>query len=257
MALSDAINKPAAAAPAGGAPNTPNPPSTGGKTASKGSTKAEVFRNTGAANRAKLSEEARNLEGSKSDKVAFISTLGDPSRAQKRRSEGKDLPSHQVVGYALKILEDMDVPNAPLKQGFKSPTDCEPLTWVPAKAGETVYLNNLEVGALIAQPQFAGTFTGEGTVVKFSVKFSNDRPDPLPILMKDGEGSIKEQMILIAESTEVNGVKTWKPKEGFEKFAALYVRKSAGGRGSANRSKKNEVQKDLAAAFLAYLNEKG
>lgn len=254
MALSDAVNKTAVATPAGATPATPAPAVAGSADKKKGNSKAEAFRNTGAAARAQISEEEKNLEGSKSDKVAFLSTLGDPSRAQKRRSEGKDLPSFQVVGYSLKLLEDMQVPVAPLKKGFKSPTDCEALTWRAGKAGETVNLNNFETGVLISQPQFAGMFTGEGTVVKFSVKFSNDRTEPLPILMKDGDGSIKEQMILIADQTEVNGVKTWKAKPGFEAFSALFERKSAGGRTGANGAKKkNEVQKDLAAAFRAFV----
>lgn len=253
MAMSDVVNKATApAAPvAPAAPTAPKAPTAGGK----GNAKAEAFKNQGAAIGASLSEEAKALEGSKSNTIEFLACLGDPSRKQKRAVKGESVDSLMVVGYALKVLEDCEVPYAPLKQGFKTLTDCEPIQMKPAKAGETVYLNNFECGYLISQPQYAGTFDANGTTVQFTVKWSNDRPDPLPILKKVGEGSIKESMMEIAESTTVDGKTTWKVKEGFEKFSALYVRKSASRTGRAAKAN-SAVQKDLARAFLAYVNEK-
>lgn len=255
MALSNVKNV-TTAAPAAAPTTAPEAPAAAPKAGKKGNGNAENFRNLGASLRAKMTEEEKTLEGSKSDKVAFVCTLGDPSRPQKRRSNGQDKPSLQVVGYALKILEDMEVPYAPLKQGFTSMVDCEPIQWKPAKAGETVYLNNLETGTLISQPQFAGSFTGEGTSVSLSIKFSSDRPDPLPILQKNGEGSIKENMMPIAENKGTETAKRWEAKEGFEKFSVLWVKKSAGSRGSAAARKKNDAPKDLAAAFTAFMNKK-
>lgn len=264
MALSNVTNNapveapvapttPAPAAPvAGTAPQAPaGKPATG-----KGNSKAEAFRNHGASLGTNMTEEAKALEGSKSDKVEFLSCLGDPSRKQKRAVKGDSVDCITVVGYALKVLEDCEVPYAPLKEGFKDITDCEPIQMKPAKAGETIYLNNFECGYFISQPQYAGTFSGGGKSVQFTVKWANDRPDPLPILKKVGAGSIKTEMIEIAESsTTPDGKTAWKVKEGFEKFSALYKRKTASRTGKSAKAP-SAVQKDLARAFLAYVNDK-
>lgn len=255
MALSDAVNK-VASAPKAKTP-TPAPAAAVNAPTAKGQSKSDMFRSTGQASRAKKSEADKAIEGSKSNTITFLNVLADPSRPQKRRSGKQDLPSFAVVGYSFKLGEDTNIPVAPLKAGFKSLCDCEEPTWEMHKAGETVHLNNIEMGLLIAQPQYAGEFTGGGTTVKLSIKFSSDRPDPLPVLVKDGDGSIKENMVHIAVATEVDGVKKYQLNEGMEKFAPLYMKKSAaGGRGSAGAKKTNEAHRDLAEAYLLFMQKK-
>lgn len=256
MALSQAINKNAGAAPAA-APTAPKPTVAGGANKTQSSAKTENFKAHGASLRSQMSEDEKKMEGSKSDKVEFICALGDPKRSQKRRAGNQDLDSHVVVGYAFKVLEDMKVPYAPLKVGFQSLIDCEPYKWVDAKAGETVYLNNYETGIFMTQIQFAGNFTGGGNAVSLSIKFSADREDPLPVLNKDGKGSIKEGMMLIADVTEVDGQQQVKLKEGMDKFQALYVKRRTAGKGGTTGAKKNETQKNLAASFRDFLASKG
>lgn len=259
MALSKAINNANPTAPAPAPTPAPAPAVSTAPTASVGKSKSsaqtEAFKAQGKSIR-ESDPKIKEIEGTKSDKVEFLNALGDPSRPQKRREGSRDIDSYQVVGYAFKIHEDMKVPKATLKAGFKSLTDCEDPVWEDAPAGSTVYLNNYETGILIAQPQFAGRFTGGGNSVSFSVKFSAERNEPLPVLNKDGAGSIKENMILIADVAEVDGKKTYKLKEGFDKFNVLYIKRSAGARGGSNNVKSGETQANLAAAFLKFIEKK-
>lgn len=216
----------------------------------------------GQAIRANMTPEEKQLEGSKSGSVAFVAALGDPNKPQSRRSNNKDVPSWTVVGYAFKALEDMVIPRADLKSGFKSFMDVGPISEETVKAGETFYLNIFETGALISKPIYAGTFNGEGTTVKLHITYAQDRPEPLTVLVKEGKGSVKENMILIADMINQDIEKkikgTPKIKEEFaSKFSVLYEKRVAGKKGSSAGNKAaGESTKSIAAAFNAYLKSK-
>ena len=197
MALSDVTK---AVAPVGAVAPTVKAPVVGGNApVSKGKGKTyEEFLNKGKMILASRKEEERQIEGSKSDKVVFIAALGDPAKKQNRVEGKKDIPSYKPVGYAFKALEDMKIPRADLKQKFSSLMDVEPVAWEEVKAGETFYLNLAETGMLISKPEFAGTFTGEGTGVRVTVTFSQDRETPNIALKNIDGGSVKKNMILIA-----------------------------------------------------------
>lgn len=244
------------------APATATAPSVGA-TAGKASSH-EAFRAKGNSIRKAQSEEERALEGSKSDKVKFVACLGDPNKPQPRREGKSDEPSFVVVGYQFTALEDMMIPSAPLKQNFKTLMDVEDMTEVPVKAGETFNLNIFETGVLISRPEYAGRFTGEGTAVSITIKFSKSRPEPMPVLKKDTKGSIKIGMVMVAdmipdprdpEMKEIKG--TPKVKDEFaEKFGVLYTKRKAGKTGSSTKAQSGEVQADLAAAFNAYIKSR-
>lgn len=255
MALSSAINEqgiaPTASAPAA-APKT---------TKKNGSDpRHEQLVAQGSAIREKMSEEEKQVEGSKSDKVVFVGALGDPNKPQARKQDNQDIPSYTVVGYAFKALEDITVPVANLKSGFKSFMDVEPMSEKQVKAGETFYLNVFETGTLISKPVYAGTFNGEGNEVFLTVKYAQNREEPLPVLKKVGKGSVKENMILIADMIgAVDGKKgTPKIKDEFaEKFSVIYEKRVAGKKGSSAGNKKaGESTKDIAAAFNAYISSR-
>jgi hypothetical protein len=220
--------------------------------------KTSAFKDKGASLRAQMSEDQKAVEGSKSDKVAFVCALGDPNRKQARVENKTSVPSFVVVGYKFKVLEDMDVPFAPLKQGMKSILDVEPATTKHVSAGTIVALNIVETAMFISQIEFAGKFSGEGIEVCLSAKASQDRPDPLPILNKQGTGSIKENMELIADmvGADANSKGTPQIKAEFvESFGALYTKKSITKTSSATK-KAGEGQKDIAAAFRNYYANK-
>ena len=257
MGLSDKVNSVKKAPAAAPAPVAPAPAAAVAAPTAKGASKSETFRASGQALRAKMDEKAKALEGSKSDKVSFVACIMDPARPQKRREGKADVDSFMVVGYTFKLEEDMAVPVAPIKTGYKSLCDVEfPVKWEDHKAGDIIRLNNMETGIFISQTQFAGEFTGGGNTVRLSMKFSNERTEPLPVLNKIGEGSIKLSSEFVSEASEINGVKQYKVKEGFEKFAPLYVKRSAGGRGSAGSKARNEAHRDLAKSFEQYINSK-
>lgn len=257
MAISAAF-KDAQSAKAPATVGAPVPASTGAKTGAKKDSLNNKFRREGNAIRESEGFD-KTIEGSKSDKVAFVACLGDPSRPQPRKEGKEDIPSFVVVGYALKALEDMMVPKANLKANFKSLMDVEEMTEVPVKEGETFYVNVFEAGVLIAKAVYAGKFTGEGESVSMSLKFSKDREEPLPVLKKDTKGSIKLNMIEIADmvANPNGGKEIPKIKDEFaEKYAVLYTKRSAGRRGSSTPAVSGEAQKDLAAAFTAYIKNK-
>lgn len=258
MALSDATKGMAGSvAPAGKAPEVPQAGATkkGGK-----DIRHEKMLASGQSIRAKMSEEEKALEGSKSDKVVFVAALGDPNKPQARREGKEDKPSFVVVGYAFKAKEDMTVPKANLNSNFKSFMDVGEITEVPVKAGETFYLNVFETGALISRPEYAGKFTGDGVSVQFTVKFSNNREEPLPVLNKSGKGSIKENMILVADMVGATGDSKGTPQvkaEFAEKFGVLYEKRAAVRRSSAaGNNAAGESTSNMAAAFNEYLKHR-
>lgn len=255
MAISDALAANAAKAEGGAPAATPQ------KTKA-GNSKADAFRSKGEAERAKMSDDQKAAEGSKSDKVEFVCALGDPNRRQDRVSTGTSVESYVVVGYKFKLLEDMTVPHAPLKEGYKSLIDVEPISEEPKKAGDIVSLNLVEAADFISRVEFAGHFTGGDIQVSLSAKISQDRPEPLPVLNRVGQGSIKEGMELIADmiggdgTAENKGTPQIKP-EFADKFAVLYKKRSVGKKSTGTGKAAGETQKNLAAAFrVIYANKR-
>lgn len=221
----------------------------------KTSTKTDAFKQQGASLRAQMSEDQKAIEGSKSDKVAFVCALGDPNRKQARVENKTSVPSYVVVGYKFKALEDMTVPFAPISENWKTILDVEPMQERQKKAGEVFALNIVETAMLISRLEYAGKFTGEGTAVALSAKTSNDRQDPLPILNKIGAGSIKENMELIADMVGATADTKGTPQikgEYAESFGALYAKKSLTRKATSAQKKAGEGQADIAAAFRNY-----
>lgn len=216
-----------------------------------GNKKTEAFKASGEAIRAQMSDDQKAIEGSKSDKVAFVACLGNPARAQARKTGGEYTDSYQVVGYQLKVLEDCAVPVAPLAEQCKDILDVvTPPSMRNAKAGEVVNLNVVETAMFISRPEYAGTFAGEGKTVYISAVSSQARKDPYPCL-KTTDGSIKENMILIAEMEGQENGKGGVPriKEEFAAFAPLYVKKKSKRAGSGASRVQGDAIKNTAAAF--------
>lgn len=214
-------------------------------------TKSDAFKASGQALRAQMSEDQKALEGSKRDKVAFVACLGDPARKQSRKSKGEYEGSYRVVGYRFKVLEDMKVPKAPFNENCKDLLDVQqPAQMVQVKAGEEVNLNIIESAMFISRPEFAGMFDGEGKHVYIHAVCSQNRQDPYPAL-KTNEGSIKENMILIAEMEgQVDGKGgTPKLREEFKEFAPLYKKTRTTRAGGGAAGKKSTAIEDTAAAF--------
>lgn len=252
MALRDKVNAVAnASAPAEGAPVA--------APTQKKVTKTEAFKQQGASIRAQMSEEDKALEGSKSDKVAFVCALGDPNRKQARVEQKTSKASYVVVGYKFKALEDMTVPFAPLRADWKTILDTEPVQERQVKAGTVFALNIVETAHLISKLEYAGKFSGEGTTVTLSAKTSADREEPLPVLNKVGAGSIKENMELIADMVGATATNKGTPKikeEFAETLGNLYAKKSLTKKSAGASRRSGEGQADIAAAFRNFYKSK-
>lgn len=256
MALSDVTK----GATASAGTTAPAPAVTGTTNAKKGrDNRHDALVNQGRAIRTKMTDEEKQLEGSKSDKVAFVGALGDPNKPQFRKENNEDKPSYVVVGYAFEALEDCVVPRADIKSGFKNFMDVGAMTEENVKAGETFYLNIYETGAMISKSIYAGSFSGKGVTVTLGAKYAQNREEPLPVLNKQGKGSVKENMILIADmqgadpANKVKGTPVIKD-EFASKFSVLYEKRVAGRPGTGKSAKAaGESTKDIAAAFNAFL----
>lgn len=235
------------------------PPSTPPKTGAKADNKThEEFVAMGEKIAQSLTEEQKQIEGSKRDKVAFLQCLGDATKPVKRTEGGNpNVPTFFVIGYAFKALEDMTVPVAPYKAGAKTVLDVEPATERVIKAGTEFYLNIVETGLLISRPEYCGQFTGEGTTVQFSVKFSKDNKEPKPVLLKVGGGSIKSNIVCVNNTSKdaTGKLKHEGCKAGYEAFEPYFVKKTAS-RVGAGKATRNESAKALSYAFAAYMRNK-
>jgi len=225
--------------------------------AGAGSKKIEAFKNQGALIRQGMSEDQKAAECSKSDKVVFVACIGNPTKIVQRKVKNEYQRCPLVVGYTLKALEDMEVPRAPFKENCKDILDVQlPATTRQVKAGETFKVNVVEAAILMSRVEYTGKFCGEGKEVYLSATTSSTRENPTPCL-KTSEGSIKEQMELIAEMVGAVDGRGGKPKlnPGYEDFAELLVSRSTGRTGGSRKEReKGEAHKNLAAAFRQMYN---
>lgn len=224
------------------------------KKASASMKASEVFKSQGEAERQTLTEDQKAAEGCKSNTITFQGCLGNPAKPQSRVQKGASVPSLTVVGYEFVSSEPITVDVLPIKEGFKSLSDVdyENASQKQVAAGEVFALNAMETAALISRSEYAGKFSGGNKEVTLSAKFSNDRPDPLPIL-KAAEGSIKQVMVEVADM--VDGKPVVKDQYA-EKFAVLFKRKSTNKVGSSRAAKSGEAEKNIAAAFRKFLADK-
>jgi hypothetical protein len=225
-----------------------------GKT--KGNQAFQDFKAKGAAIRDSESYD-KATEGAKSNTIQFITCLGNPARVQKRTEAGSNKNSCQVVGYKLKALEDVEVPEAPITSKANIMEHGE-ITSRLVKAGEEFDVTCFELGALISRPEYAGKFTGGGDEVMIHVTMSSSRNNEPLTVLKRKNSPIKDQMTKIAtEQEDGSGRKSYTVDPAYaDKFGILFARKKKAG-GSAASALTGESPMDLAAAFQAYLKEKG
>ena len=217
------------------------------------------FKAVGASLRDAMTEEEKLKEGCKRDKVAFVCCLADPNRKQSRMSKSYSVKSYCIVGYKFKLLEDMLVPHAPLKEKPQSLLDTEEITLVPHKEGDIVALNLVETGAFISREEFAGQFTGEGKGVYVLAKYAKTRGNvPLPALRYIGSGSVKENLEFIAEMVGATDTKKGTPviKDEYKDiFGVLYKKKKVDNR-PEDEKPSGEAAANVAAAFRNFYKQK-
>jgi hypothetical protein len=221
----------------------------------------DEFKAKGASIRAMKTDAEKEAEGSKSGDIQFVIALGNPARVNKRTEKGAKHNSMECVGYRLKALADIKVPSVTMLADAKSNAtsfDPESIKWEEVKAGTEFDVLLPELGLLISQPEYAGTFSGGGDIVQLHVTVSASRGYvPLSVLKRPG-AVLKDNMLAVGEKKNIDGKDRWVAKEGFaDKFGYLFKvvsgqRHTGGGKGKAV----GEAPKDLAAAFLAYYTNK-
>lgn len=255
-------------------PNTPNPAGVTSKTAPITDRKeqAEAFRARGASIRKAMSKAEEADEGSLSNKVAFVITLGDPHQNDKRsigKKEGSNKTQYEdcikPVGYKFRALADIEVPSVTLKANANYSFEYEGVNWIPVKAGETFNLTLFEAGLLLSQLKFAGRINGgDGGEVVLHVTFTKNRIDaqgnmqPLVVLKRIGS-AIKDNIEPIAVSNvDANGKKSFILKDEYkDKFAWCFKPKSISrSSGSVSKTKEN-IPANLAGALRDYYAKLG
>ena len=231
-----------------------------------------------------VEQESNGNLGIKSDKIAFVCPLGDPSRPdittytdpvtkeQKKRSD----PT--IVGYVFKALEDMEVPDCGLGDDFKTNrmSYVDPMKKKAVKAGEEFNVTPFEVGMLLSPEEYNAKATGGDMKVMLTYAFAAKKtasgeiqktsgttkvPNVTVKAMEKNE-SIKNvkmrEVLTVTTSMNENGQKrmTRTINPGYEKYDVLCKtaprRTGAGTRaGVAKAAERNKG----AAGFMAALKE--
>lgn len=109
-----------------------------------------------------------SILGSKSDKLAFVCALGDPSQPDvtnyidPNTKQPTQRTDPTIVGYVFKALEDMEIPDCDTKDDFKT----NRMSYVnidgkkSVKAGTEFNMTPFETGMLLSPPQFNAKATG-------------------------------------------------------------------------------------------------
>ena len=218
--------------------------------------------------------------GSKSDKVEFVCALCDPSTpditpANKEKGTPKKVES-TIVGYAFKVLEDMEVPDCGGGDDMKNNnmSFVNPKGTRMAKAGETIYLTRFETGAFLSQIEFNARATGgdlpvtavyikpkEGT--KATAKRHSKSIATVALKPINPNSSIKSRKmidVLTFEKKKLpNGNNTIERTivPGFEKWEGLCKRATSVATGTRRPSSMANKRNQGAAAFLAMMNKLG
>lgn len=216
--------------------------------------------------------------GIMSDKVAFVAPLGDPSTPDitpADESKGiarKSLPT--IVGYRMKALVDMTVPDcgtgADFKKNRMSFDESKKNNRKAVKAGETFDMTPFEIGMLLSPVEFNGKATGGEIPVTVAYQFYKSKSKdgepakmtkriPAVSLRAMNKGqSIKDvDMIPVltftANKTDT-GRTTSKDRKiipGFEKWAPLCVTQAVGGSRTGSSTSEANLRNKNADMFLS------
>lgn len=217
--------------------------------------------------------------GSKSETIAFLNPLGDPSKPDstpQTMPDGttKTVVTSTIVGYRFQALEDVEVPDVEAGDDIKTNLMSyvgDPMKTRPVKKGETFDLTKFETAMLISRDEYNGSFTGGTMSVSCSYNFKAKKTSagtvakastaavPTIALKSTTSGaSIKDAKMIDVltcvshkEGKITKNTRTINP--GFEKWAGLCkkaVRATAGGVSQSNKRNAN------AQAFLAIFNNK-
>lgn len=203
---------------------------------------AQEFARKGEKLRENLSEDAKAIEGTWSDKLYAI-PLGADKFPQRTVIGGEESQEATIVGYAVKGEIDFEV-----EEVIGGVVEVRPV-----KAGETVNLTREEIGLLASRPEVACIIGDK----KLTLRTSKGK-GLTPALISMTKVAMKSQMTIIDKK---EGDKWVCLPEYEEKFGHLYRRvrgKGLGGRVStpSDPAKKREIEKNIAAGLRSYYSAK-
>ena len=221
-------------------------------------------------------EENSGILQSKSDTIAFVAAIGDPSRPDV--TPNPQDPQHPrvdptIVGFAFKASEDLEVPDCGTPANLKDNSMDYVAEMVNntrhVAAGEVFYLTRFETGLLLSREEYNSIITGGELPVKVVYQKRKDNAvggvatvsnlTPLPSVSLrpiDAGKSIKdikmiECLSFTKEATEKGAAKKIRSlNPGFEKWESLAIVKSPA-RGASTATTKDRITRNKAAsAFL-------
>lgn len=197
------------------------------------------------------SDEDKKILGSKSGDLEFVALITNPYYPVSRKQNGKLIKGEETVGAILKNVgeETITVATIPNKTYNVMDGDFENASTREVKPGEEFQVNSLEAGHLLTRDEYGSRITGGGKEITYSTQAPKD-PEMLPTtkLLKKG-GSIKDDSISIAETSEDGKTKTMKPD--FEEKFSIFSTRANKRRSVAGTSSKPKVNpKGLAVQAL-------
>ena len=195
---------------------------------------------SGKAVREQMTDEEKAIEGSKSNTIAFVNSIG----ADNMPVTIGNVPGKKTVGFRFRNVGDapIAVPVAPAisKKPYEADITGNTRT---VNAGEEFVLNCVETGILISQIEYAGRFSGGEKTVHLILKSQKESALPL-VTLKADTGNVKDGMVVIGADKDADGntVLAEEYKPSFEKFFAKRVRPQ-------REAKKENTYAINAAAF--------
>ena len=215
--------------------------------------------------------QATENTGIDSDKLVFLNPLGDPSKDDTTTVDGKKVVCPTIVGYRLKTLIDLEIPDI----GLGADARKNPMSFDESKinntrlvkAGETFDLTRFEAGILLSDDRFNSVISGGDkpmvctypkTVKEGAGVVSTNSAVPTITLRATNAGeSIRDYKfieVLSFTTTTENG-QTRKHRtinKGFEKFEPLC---KISQRVSSSAANSQGIKRNKGAeAFLAIVN---
>lgn len=224
-------------------------------------------------------EVANETVGTLSEKIAFVAPLGNPLKDDVTIIKDKDGQEIKkvtpfIVGYRMKALEEMDVPDCGTTDNFKKDyMDYADINGTKhVAAGETFDVTPFEMAVMAADPRINRTFSGGervGICCWSKKEFTGSKSGDVTVknvpraVLRLTEGSIKDFNYIEVCSKTVEMDESGKQRKvghinpGFEKWAPLCKTSArTGGRTAGARSNK-PIYDPNAANFMSLLRTKG
>jgi hypothetical protein len=224
-------------------------------------TSVEVFAKGGRTIRANYDKDEQALEGSMSDTLSFVHAIGNPKNPDAIHN------SYKVVGYTLKSTKPISVPTVKLSdKKYLKFKKVEPRQ---VAANQEFHVNNIELGLLLSQREYAGQITGGDLKVALSATCpkakDNERKGTaaeyipnLKVLGGEKGKSIKDGLVTCGDKSgeTEGGVATYQVKPGYEAFEIFLMGRIGTEGPNKIPRERGEQSKNLAAAFAQLYADK-